>query len=77
MSSFDKTMDLARELGYKVRQIDSDCVLLIKEEDFTEIQIEFNEFSPSYSFWSASELSSHMKFNSYAAIRKFMLEGAA
>ena len=76
-TSFDKTVELAVELGYDVKQIDSDCILISKEEDFTEIQVVFNEFSPSYPFWSAMECSSHLEFKSYAAIRKFMLEAAA
>ena len=77
MSSFDKTMDLARDLGYKIEWVERDCVWLLKEEDHTHIEIVFNENSPSYSFWSASECSSHLKFHSYHGIRKFMLEGAA
>jgi hypothetical protein len=72
-TSFDKTMELALELGYKVEQIDSDCVLLTKEEDHTQIQVIFNELMPTCPFWSALETSSHLKFHSYAGIRKFML----
>jgi hypothetical protein len=77
MSSFDKTMDLARDLGYEIEWIERDCVHLIKEEEHTLIEIEFDENRPTYPFWSASECSSHLKFNSYAGIRKFMEQGAA
>ncbi len=77
MTSFDKTMGLARELGYKIERVERDCVWLTKEEDHTHIEIEFNENSPSYSFWSASECNSHTKFGSYASVRKFMEQGAA
>ena len=75
MSSFDKTMDLARDLGYKIEWVERDCVWLTKEEDFTHIEIEFDENRPTYPFWSASECTSHTKFGSYAAVRKFMEQG--
>jgi hypothetical protein len=75
MSSFDKTMDLARELGYKIEWVERDCVCLKKEEDHTHIEIEFWDNTPSYAFSSASECSSHLKFHSYAGVRKFMEQG--
>ena len=77
MTSFSKTLHLARELGYKIDWVERDCVWLTKEEDHTHIEIEFDENRPTNPFWSASECSSHLKFHSYAGIRKFMLEGAA
>jgi hypothetical protein len=77
MTSFSKTLHLARELGYKIEWVERDCVWLTKEEDHTHIEIEFDENRPTNPFWSASECSSHTKFGSYGAVRKFMLEGAA
>ena len=75
MSSFDKTMDLAHDLGYKIEWVERDCVWLLKEEDHTHIEIEFNENSPSNAFWSASECTSHTKFYSYGGVRRFMEQG--
>lgn len=77
MSSFDRTMELARELDYKIEWIERDCVHLRKDDECTWFEVEFDENRPTFPFWSATEIHSRLKFHSYAGIRKFMQKGTA